>query len=324
LNNSSTDRELRPPLAILNELSLQASPGTLSEEELESQVDSFVTTLRAARRIRRDLALVSQHNISALPIGENGLTLAAFLERRGGRSRELLRFIRVLMNHAPIASAPSLRVPDDGEEYACQGQPADGLGFAAANRQLATSMGPIEWPDPSVEVERNWLDEKDEEAVLREETLHAVHASTAAHVEEHEHFIRQIRLPPVLTGEALWRDREQLFPNLLFLPRVEAQFAALSRGSGALESVLDRLLKLDGSVQEWDPHAQSSPTWGSLVTPEHEQRKPLCVFRDVDGIDRCFDLHARYTPGPGRIHFRLDAAAERRIIVAYVGRKIGI
>jgi hypothetical protein len=35
-----------------------------------------------------------------------------------------------------------------------------------------------------------------------------------------------------------------------------------------------------------------------------------------------FDLHARFTPGAGRLHFRLDPEP-RRAVIAHVGRKLG-
>jgi hypothetical protein len=38
---------------------------------------------------------------------------------------------------------------------------------------------------------------------------------------------------------------------------------------------------------------------------------------------RCFDLHARFTPGPGRIHLRLAAEGDRpAIVVGYIGPKL--
>jgi hypothetical protein len=62
--------------------------------------------------------------------------------------------------------------------------------------------------------------------------------------------------------------------------------------------------------------------WKTKVTGESETRKSLCEFLDLDGAISIFELHARFTPGPGRIHFRLipgDGIAR----VAYIGRKRG-
>jgi hypothetical protein len=59
------------------------------------------------------------------------------------------------------------------------------------------------------------------------------------------------------------------------------------------------------------------------VTPEAEQRKRLCMFVDLDGIERLFDWHARFTPGAGRIHLRL-VPEEGKARIAHIGLKLGI
>jgi hypothetical protein len=47
-------------------------------------------------------------------------------------------------------------------------------------------------------------------------------------------------------------------------------------------------------------------------------RKQLTRFTDLDGVERVFDWHGRFTPGKGRIHFRL-IAEERKARIAYIG-----
>ena len=94
-------------------------------------------------------------------------------------------------------------------------------------------------------------------------------------------------------------------------------------GSPALSQVADKLRQLEDAVSTWNPETAPFPDWPTHVTPESERRKRLCWFVDGDGEVHCYDLHARFTPGAGRIHFRL--APERttgRIIVAHVGPKI--
>ncbi|MEU3217046.1 hypothetical protein [Streptomyces sp. NPDC006971] len=62
------------------------------------------------------------------------------------------------------------------------------------------------------------------------------------------------------------------------------------------------------------------PEWQSKVTPEGETRKRVCRFAD-DGEQETFHLHARFTPGAGRIHFR-TIGEEGKIRIAHVGGKI--
>ncbi|WP_346174857.1 hypothetical protein [Streptomyces cuspidosporus] len=47
----------------------------------------------------------------------------------------------------------------------------------------------------------------------------------------------------------------------------------------------------------------------------------MCRFTDLDGETSTFDLHARFTTGAGRIHFRL-VPEERTIRLAHIGSKI--
>jgi hypothetical protein len=92
-------------------------------------------------------------------------------------------------------------------------------------------------------------------------------------------------------------------------------------GFKALRQVDDRLRELDDTVAEWDPTEQAFPAWRSKVTPEGATRKRQWTFKDDSGVERLFDLHARFTPGAGRIHFCLVPETERRMLIAYIGLK---
>jgi hypothetical protein len=83
------------------------------------------------------------------------------------------------------------------------------------------------------------------------------------------------------------------------------------------------LRRIDGAIADWNPKMQAVPAWRSKISPEGEQRRQLCRFTDLDGKVRVFDLHGRFTPGEGRVHFRL-VPEERKARVAYVGLKLGI
>lgn len=313
----------RAALAILNELSLPDPTGPSEGHEVEAAMDTFVQALIAARKVRKDLALVSHQNLLAIVLDESGLTLAAFLQQRSGRCRELLRMIRAMRNHAPFATAPSLSLPDDGEEFFHNGRHIDGLGFAAANHKLAVSMRAAEWSSSTVRVQRHWLDEAGGEVTTKTEDIDVTHAATAAHVEGNEKFLREMTLPDPLTGAPLWSQRAHLFPRITFLPRVEEQLRRHLQSPGEPASVLEQLTKLDRATATWDRATEPFPNWGLWVTPEGEQRKRLCRFRDVDGTKRCFDLHTRFNPSPGRIHFRLAHDGSARLVVAHVGPKLG-
>lgn len=314
----------RTALAILNELSIPVADDCLSDDALEATVAEFVATLRAARGVRRDLALVSHERLSGVPVTADRRTLAVFLNQRGGRARELWRYILALRNHAPFSAAPSIELANMEEEYKFDEVRANGLGIASTNRQLAVSLQSSKWGEPAVELQRQWFEEKgDGDIFLQTEAVSATHAASPLHITEHEGFLRQITLPQVVTGDALWKDRQALYPHLDFLPRVERLLSKIPSGSSALKQIRSRLAELEGATATWDHEREAHPKWLSRITPEDEQRKRLCQFDDLDGKSRCFDLHARYTPGPGRIHFRLAATADGpRLVIAHIGPKL--
>lgn len=83
------------------------------------------------------------------------------------------------------------------------------------------------------------------------------------------------------------------------------------------------LRRIDDSIGDWDPSVCKHPAWRSYITAEGETSKRHCWFEDFDGETRLFDLHGRFTPGPGRVHFRL-VPEQRKATIAYAGRKLGI
>lgn len=287
-------------------------------------LSALVRTLRAARRVRADLALTSDSPLGSLPVTAEHQTLGSVASRVGGRAREEWRYLQGLRNHAPFAQAPSITMLDQAEEYRFGGRPAVGLGLAAANAQLAVSWPGDEWNCSIMTLDRHTVEEGDD-GELRESTelVSVTHCSSDVHVEGHEDFLRHLALPSPFGGREIWADRARLYPQLAFLPRVEGQLAALPPGSAKLAQVTERLSQLQAAASEWNPTKAPFPTWRSPVSPEGESRKRLCLFSDQDGVDRCFDLHARFTPGPGRIHFRIRAEHDVGIlIIAHVGTKL--
>ncbi len=311
-------RDRREPLAILNELSTALRSG-IEEEEVIAAISTFASMMRAVAAVRRDIQLASTAPFGEILFPHNQQTLAGFAFAKGGRTRDEWRYIQSRRNHAPFAVAPALERVCDAEEFLCAEKRAVGLGLAVANRQLAVSLFDRDWPDPVVGLERFWLEESgDGELVERTEAVKVKHASTDAHVAAHRQFILDLALPVVFTGLDIWNDRRSLYPCLRFLPRVEAQLRGYASGE-ALRQIARRLRELNDSIDQWDRSTSPSPRWRSKVTPEGGERKLLCMFMDLDGEERCFDLHARFTPGPGRIHFRLD---RQWAAIAHVGRKL--
>lgn len=313
---------LRTPLVVLNDLSLPTPAQALTDDEIATEFADLVDVLRASRKARADLALTSSAPVGGLEVTADGRTLGAVLGDRGGLVREQWRYLQTWRNHAPFAVAPDLTLLDDGEEYRHEGVLATALGLAAANGQLAVSWVGPEWDSCKLPLTRYWLAEDQDDVVEHEEDVSVVHATSPAHVTTHESFLRQVALPQPFSGADVWADRDGLFPNLRFLPRVQQQLSALSPGGQPFKQAVQRLLELDATAREWSPSDAPEPSWRSAVSAEAEQRKRLWMFKDLDGESRCFDMHARYTPGHGRIHFRIAVIDRAGVfIVANVGQK---
>jgi hypothetical protein len=303
-----------PFIAFLNERS-GVSTGK-SEVEALDLVLTLLNVLRAIKSLRNDLTIQSERSLRAVSIGEYYLpSLLGSSDRR-----EEWLFLRGLDNKAPfdLKLAPDL---DKDVEFRFAGNVVVGLGLAHVYDTLAVSFSEPEWNLPSLKLERQAVFERADDLVLVQEGVDVRHAASSQHVEHHAEWIGRRSTDYALTGEDLWRQREELFPNLHFLARVEAQLRALRPGMLRLHSVIERLFELQNAVAEWDPQREAQPPYKSHVTPEHENRRRLCVFEDGRGQSYVYDLHARFTPGAGRLHFRLltdPKAAE----IAHIGDKL--
>ncbi len=303
-------------LALLNELSYPCA--ARSKDEADSVAEALVETLRNLKAQGRNLALVTAEPLLAVQIVQ-GYPLGQW--GREGRNRDRFRYLRTLQNRAPFTSV-GRQYLDPQVEYEHEGRPAEGLGLAHALPALAVSLAYAgAWLAERVPVTRRSLEElEDGNAELVESVLDVRHASSPRHVAAHKAWLVSVESDGLVTGEQIWRERGSIFPNLQFLPRVEAQLIGLE--PTLLQSVKRRLLELDDAARTWHPRLQAAPNWQSYVTGEAENRKRLCYFSDLDGEHRLFDLHARFTPTAGRIHFRL-APDRGMLVIAHVGRKLG-
>lgn len=306
-------------LLFLNELSCAgvSDPGG-STADPDDLINGFVSLLVVIRRRRPDAALVSAARLYGIQVGGDFIFARWAAD---GRNKDRLRLLKSVRNRAPFQDVGSLS--EDGLlDYLVDGRTATGLGYADAFDGLAVSLATADrWDTVKLALVRQELVESDTgEARLAETTVSVRHASRSGHVESHEAWLAAAGIR-TLDARTLWQQRLDLLPDLVLLPRVEADL--LSLGPVHLKQVVDELVRLQLAAAAWQPALNAEPGWGSKVTPEAEQRKKHCFFDDLDGVERLFHLHARYTPGPGRIHLRLDAAA-RKIRIAYIGRKRGI
>ncbi|MGW3956277.1 hypothetical protein ACWEKM_36450 [Streptomyces sp. NPDC004752] len=266
-----------------------------------------------------ETALISEDPLKSLEIVK-GYPVGKWI---GASPKNHARWQRLLalQNRSPVRSVYPTPDADGHLDYRHEGEKVLGLGAAHFMDGIAVSL-PVapEWQTSTVSLERSELVEFDDGSLeFEHETVYIRHISVPPHADEHRAWIRESSLARAATGRQIWERRAGLYPHLQFLPRTEAQLSDLDpRWVVPVRRCLERL---DASAADWDPATAAEPEWQSKVTPEGETRKRVCRFEDLDGKTATFHLHARFTPGAGRIHFRL-IGEEGKIRIAHVGSKI--
>jgi hypothetical protein len=301
-----------PLILCLNELSCKHS---LPPEKIDEAMDRFSGALRESRRVRPGAVLITPVQLPNIELAP-GYPMARWAA--DSRNKDMWLRIRSMQDKAPY-TFDEVRPPAENwdSEYLYSGCQAFGLGAAHSCGGLAISLPTDpQWIRPEVDVTKVWVDGDDEKISVR-------HASSADHVGMHEIWLARAGLADIDTGRDLWEARQDHFPSLTFLPRVRDDLLGLP--PVCVHPVRVRLMELQDAVSCWDPATGQQPVWISRVTGEHEQRRrQWCQFVDLDGETRAFDLHARFTPYEGRVHFRLIGADGGSARIAYVGRKLGI
>ncbi|MFE9922796.1 hypothetical protein ACFYQA_14785 [Streptomyces sp. NPDC005774] len=264
-------------------------------------------------------ALVSEVDVKALDIAD-GYPVNKWIGA-SPRNRALWQRLRALQGRSPVRSVFSAEDAADHLEYRHNGEVVLGLGAAHFMDGIAVSL-PVarQWQADSVTLERSELTEDDDGTLeRRHDTVDVRHLSAEPHLDVHLDWIRAARREGVTTGSRIWDSCADLYPHLTFLPRVESRLSGLN--PHWVVPVRRTLERLEEAVAAWDPASMAEPEWRTKVSPEGETRKRVCRFTDLDGETRTFDLHARFTPGAGRIHFRL-VPEKRTIRLAHIGSKV--
>ncbi|MER7791823.1 hypothetical protein [Streptomyces sp. NPDC097640] len=278
----------------------------------------FVAVVRAAAAAG-GTALVSEVDVKALDIAD-GYPVNKWIGA-SPRNRALWQRLRALQGRSPVRSVFPAEDAAEHLEYRHNGEVVLGLGAAHFMDGIAVSL-PVarQWQADIVTLERSELTEDDNGTLeMRHDTVDVRHLSAEPHLDVHLDWIRAARREGLTTGSRIWDSCADLFPHLTFLPRVEDQLSVLN--PHWVVPVRRALERLEEAVAVWDPASMAEPEWRTKVSPEGETRKRVCRFTDLDGETRTFDLHARFTPGAGRIHFRL-VPEDRTIRLAHIGSKI--
>ncbi len=301
-------------LLCLNDLSCNSHA---SKEQIDSAMRELVHLLRDVRSIRAQAALITPFKLPYIRLSST-YEMAQWIA--DSRNREYWQIIRRMQDRAPYSYeevAPSEVL--SGVEYTFSGTIAAGFGIAHLIDALAVSLRvDNSWETAKIALVRTSLSEADTD-VISEDLVDIRHASNKSHIETHREWLANSGLDLLTRGQEIWDAREDLFPNLSFLPRVEGDLRNLT--PIWVKGARDLLSEIELAVSVWDPAKQPFPEW-KKVTPEGQNRKGLCTFEDLDGERRAFDLHGRFAPEPGRIHLRL-IREDRSARIGYIGRKLG-
>lgn len=300
----------------LNERSFGASVHSI--QEARRLFGELFGLLRFLDRRLGGLSVVGHCRLTELVIGNH----PASVWFEGDRERA--RRVKQILSRAPFdADFEEIGRRLEGElEYSYQREEVVGLGLASWHDSLAVSVDRDSWRIPVIPLRRFLLTEDAAgEIVAQEDDLQCRHATVEQHVEHHADWLAAHRVEAPRTPDELWLYRTKWYPNIALLPSVRSQIQNLGGASPSFGQVVEKLAALQASLSDWN--GTGLPTWRVSVTGEYGGREKYCRFKDSDGVSRLFEDHTKFGPGAGRIHFRLDGT-NRRIIVAYVGRKLGI
>lgn len=294
----------------------EASVSQLSSREASDEVvAAFAALLLAVRRRRGDASLVS-----ALPLNEVTLFEHHTLGEWGSSAanRDRWRVVRLMQSRSPGWHRDRY---DEASEYRVAGDTLVAFGDAHMSEGLLVSFRTsgawdIEWAEGT----RSHLVELEGEIQLMSEDVRVRHGSVESHLDAHLEWVSLAGTADVESGADLQSKCGQMFTKLRFLPRAEDQLKSLDPTWVA--PVAQTLALMNRALVEWSP-TSSHPAWYTRVTADSQSRRAegLMDFRDFDGTVRTFDTHARFTPGHGRIHFKLDNST-RSATVAHVGYKL--
>lgn len=301
------------PLFIhVNEASVSRVESRMASDEV---AEAFATLLLAIRRRRGDAALVS-----SVPLNGVALFGRHTLGEWGGRAvnRDRWRAVRLMQSKSPgwhRDYCPQLN------DYRGEGEFGGAFGDAHMSDGLLVSFRTAgAWDVDWLKGTRTYLVELDGEVQIMNEGVEVRHGSVESHLDSHMEWLSTASMADVESGADLQSKCAAMFTKLKFLPRADDQLKTLD--SKWVAPVAQCLALMNRALVEWAQDA-AHPSWYSHVTPDSQSRREegLLDFRDLDGLTRTFDTHARFTPGAGRIHFRLDTST-RTATVAHIGQKI--
>ena len=217
---------------------------------------ALISTLRRLRKINTKIALNTSRSIAQYQITDDW-TLQAVL---GGNSfKEAWDFVRALNDRSPFSVGLGNGIAQEIENMEFRTRPGQVPSSALAWATLLDSAtvsfdAHPDWSQGWVEMSYLMLDEAGN---LLETDGRVRNASQPAHADEHLDWLKLLGLAAAPTATQVWGEKEDRFPGLRFLPRVEKDLTALE-GSGVpfLQAVAS-LGALAKDAEAWKADSQS-------------------------------------------------------------------
>jgi hypothetical protein len=302
---------------VLNELSLVSAENDYTARQWMS---GLVQTIIAAVASGAERSLrLQDENFYSIEVAPE-YTVGSWC-RDSQADREERRYLMSLATKAPlIKDLPPTLLENIGlSEAFCEGDSAGGLGVAFLLESLALSLPSSErWSQSKIVLRFVTLHEEESESEVEEVVRHA---SRAEHVEEHKEWFQELQRQTVEDGEALWEQREEIFPSLVFCIETEEQIRRLGAGHPMFHALRKKLFELEDYCQGWtegsfnkDELHNASPESEATMKQYAQER----TFQTATGEEYTFSWHLRMSPGAWRLYFA-PSVGPGRMLIGYVG-----
>ena len=311
----------------LNELSVAETE--LPKQEARERALSLVRVLRKIRSKQRQIAINSEYSLRHSMV-DCRHPLSELLAGNSYVEERLL--LSDIADRCPISEGLDevgypLSLEEQGVGYDFLDQEATALGWAdQLDMAVLSFQGDLEL-DALLSVLRY---EEGEAGELSEKCVNVRNFSLLEHITYHDNWLSStpVDYSSLSVGD-LWDRREELFPFLRFLGRVETDLNQLKSTGFPYYQALSRCDSLNQDIAKWVECGTNNrePQYSIKVAAgEHEQRRSLSEWEDeqVEGVKKTFNPHLYFDEKRfvGRIHFRL-CDQEQKAVVAYIGRKLG-
>jgi hypothetical protein len=307
---------------VLNELSLKTPASDIyTARQLMSEL---IGTLRQATASGVKRILRTSNEINSLELAPN---YHIYQWRNDPEvDREESRYLKALETKAPFLKDVFKEFEDEFylSEIRYQEEIVKSIGFALIIDGLAVSFNSeTRWNNSYLTLEVLRIDGNQK---IVSETVEIVHASCRNHVEEHNNWIqdRIRKTVNINSGQEIWQQREELFPNIDFCDSVNRQLQNIRYGQIELKVVIKALLELQNCCKNWNKGYFSVLGYALEESGESEptlnQYRQERIFVCTDGKERLFERHIKLRLCNWRIHFIAEKPG--KLIIGYIGRHL--